>query len=54
MNLDAMFRVLEHHNDFEIIGYGGHFAFQTKAKIFLRPNICRPGLSMVYLYILKP
>ena len=56
MNLAAIFQVLEHLNDFEIIGYGGHFGFffQNKAKIFLRQIICRPGLFMVYLYIPKP
>ena len=46
----AIFQVLEHLNDFEIIGYGGHFVFQNKAKIFLRQNICRTGLFMVCLY----
>ena len=47
MNLDAIFQVLEHLNDFKIIGYGGHFVFQNKAKIFLKQNICRPGLFIV-------
>ena len=47
MNLAAIFQVLDHLNDFEIIGYGGHFVFQNKTKIFLRQNICRPGLLMV-------
>ena len=32
MNLDAIFQVLEHLNDFEIIGYGGHIVFQNKAQ----------------------
>ena len=27
MNLAAIFQVLEHLNDFEITGYGGHFGF---------------------------
>ena len=27
MKLAAIFQVLEHLNDFEIIGYGGHFVF---------------------------
>ena len=54
MNLAAIFQVLEHLNDFEIIGYGSHFVFQNKAKIFLRQNICRPELFMVCPYILKP
>ena len=54
INLVAIFQVLEHLNDFEIIGYGGHFVFQNKGKILLRQNICRPGLFMVCLYILKP
>ena len=50
MNLAAIFQVLEHLNDFEIIGYGGHFVFQNKAKIVhLKAN-----LFMVRLYILKP
>ena len=53
-NLAAIFQVLEHLKDFEIIGSGGHFVFQNKAKIFLRQNICRPGLFMLCLYILKP
>ena len=39
MNLAAIFQVLEHLNDFEINGYGSHFVFQNKAKIFLRQNI---------------
>ena len=33
MNLAAIFQVLEHLNDFEITGYGGHFGqnfFQAK------------------------
>ena len=42
MNLAA--KVLEHLNDFKIIGYGSHFVFQNKAKIVLRQNICRAGL----------
>ena len=50
MNLAAIFQVLQHLNDFEIIGYGGHFVFQNKAIIFLRQNICTPGLFMVYLH----
>ena len=54
INVAVAFQVLNHLNDFEIIGYGGHFVFQNKAKIFLRQNICRPGLFMVYLCILKP
>ena len=54
MNLAAIFQVFQHLNDLEIIGYGGHFGFQNKAKIFLRQDICRPGLFMIYLYILKP
>ena len=29
MNLAAVFQVLEQLNDFEIIGYGGHFVFQN-------------------------
>ena len=33
MNLAAIFQVLEHLNDFNVIGYGGHFVFQNKAKI---------------------
>ena len=53
-NLAAIFQVLEHLKDFEIIVYGGHFVFQSKAKIFLRQTICRPGLFMLCLYILKP
>ena len=36
MNLAAIFQVLEHLKDFEIIGYGGHFVFQNEAKIFHR------------------
>ena len=32
MNLAAIFQVLEYLKDFEIIGYGGHFVFQNKAK----------------------
>ena len=47
MNLAAIFQVLQNLNDFEIIGYSGHFVFQNKAKIFLRQNIYRPGLFMV-------
>ena len=33
MNLAAIFQVLQYFNDFEIIGYGGHFVFQNEAKI---------------------
>ena len=36
MNLAAIFQVLEHLNDFEIIGYGSHFIFQNEAKISQR------------------
>ena len=53
INLSAIFQVLKHLNDFEIICYDGNFVFQNKAKIFLRQNSCRPGIFMVYLYILK-
>ena len=34
MNLAAIFRVLEHLNDFEIIDHGSHFVFQNRAKFF--------------------
>ena len=36
MNLAAIFQVLEHLNDFEIIGYGGHnvFFFKMRPKMF--------------------
>ena len=54
MILAAIFHVLEHLNDFEIIGHDSHFAFQIKAKIFLKQYICKPGLFMVCLHILKP
>ena len=46
MNLAAIFKVLEHLDDLEIIGLGNYFAFQNKAKIFRRQNICRPGVFM--------
>ena len=50
----AIFHVLEHLYDFEIIGYGGHFVFQNEAEMVHRQNICRPGLLMGCFYILKP
>ena len=53
MNLAAIFQVLEHLNDFEIISYGSHFVFHNKTKIFLRQNICRPGLFVACPYILN-
>ena len=34
MNLAAIFQVLAHLNDFEIIGYGGHLVFKTRPKLF--------------------
>ena len=46
MNLAAIFQVLDHLNEFKIIGYGGHFVFHNEAKIVLRQNICRPELFM--------
>ena len=46
MNLAAIFQVLEHLNDFEIIGYGGHF-FEAKIlhrQVFIAINIpCKFG-----------
>ena len=36
MNLAAIFQVVEYLNDFEIIGYDGHFVFQNEAKILHR------------------
>ena len=36
MKLAAIFQDLEQLNDFEIIGYGGHFVFENKAKILHR------------------
>ena len=30
MNLATIFQVLGHLNDFEIIGYGGHFVFKIR------------------------
>ena len=33
MNLAAVFQVLQHLNDFQIIGYFGHFVLQIEAKI---------------------
>ena len=29
MNLAAIFQVLDHLNEFKIIGYGGYFVFQN-------------------------
>ena len=46
MNLDAIFQIFEHLNNFEIIGYHGHFIFQNKAKIFLRQARTFHGLSL--------
>ena len=35
INLAAIFQFLEHLNDFEIIGYGGHFVFfKIRPKFF--------------------
>ena len=53
MNIAVKFQVLEHLNDFDIIGYGSHFVFQKEAKIVLRQNICRSGLPMGCSYILE-
>ena len=36
MNLAAIFPVLEHLNNFEIIDYGSHFVFPNEAKILHR------------------
>ena len=36
MKLAAMFQDLEHLYDFQKIGYGGHFVFQSEAKILHR------------------
>ena len=53
MNLAAIFQVLQHLNDFQTIGYGGHFDFQNEAKIwhrhvFIAINIpCKFGEGMV-------
>ena len=44
MNLATTFHVLEHLNDFEVIGYGGHFVFQNKAKTFADQDL--HGLSL--------
>ena len=48
MNLAAICQDLEHLNDFEIIGCGGHFVFQNKSKRFSGKFINRPGLLMVF------
>ena len=39
--------VLEHLNDFKIIGYCSHFVFQNKAQILLMQKICLTELFMV-------
>ena len=44
MNLATTFHVLEHLNDFQVIGYGGHFVFQNKAKTFADQDL--HGLSL--------
>ena len=36
MKLVAIFQDLEHLNDFQTIGYGGHFVRQNEAKILHR------------------
>ena len=36
MMLFQDFQDLEYLNDFQTIGYGGHFVFQNEAKIFHR------------------
>ena len=36
MKLAGIFQDLEHLYDFQIIGYGGHFAFQNEAKMLQR------------------
>ena len=33
MNLAAIFQVLEHLNDFEIIGYGGYFVYKKGSNM---------------------
>ena len=49
MNLAVIFQVLEHLNDFEIIGHGGHIVLQNEAKllhlqVFIAINIpCKFG-----------
>ena len=39
MNLTAIFQVLEHLDDFEIIGYGGHFVFQNETKLLTGKSV---------------
>ena len=36
MKLDGIFRDLEQLYDFQTIGYGSHFVFQSEAKILQR------------------
>ena len=36
MKLAGIFQDKEHVYDFQTIGYGGHFVFQTEAKILQR------------------
>ena len=36
MKAAAQFQILQHLDDFQTIGYGGHFVFQNKAKILYR------------------
>ena len=53
MMLAVIFQDLEHLNDFQAVGYGGHLIFQNEGKFFHRQNICTPGLPMGCFYILK-
>ena len=54
MNLAAIFLVLLHLNDFQLIVYCGHCVFQSDAKIVHRQTIYGPGLSMGCFYGLMP
>ena len=45
MNLAAIFQGLDHLNDFEIFGYGGHFVLQNKANIFLSKTFAGQDFS---------
>ena len=39
MKLASIFKLLEHANDFQAIGYAGHISFQNKAKFFFHRHV---------------
>ena len=54
MKIAVIFQDLEHFNNFQTIGYDGHFVFQNEATSFKGQKTAGQDFPWAVFYILKP